>query len=458
MSSVNCVNSGERLDETSRNAAHASLIKRDSEIECVLSQTHEVNSPGSTMRQSSPSTHVEATSTQPSQQPPASPMPLPDVVDEKEEENCFHQAYVSKTMDEMKLRENLFKTLGEAFEQNVIMDESVIELLTERIQSLWEPSYTDSVCNSERDHHYITLKNYIKYVIARIRYKLDDEEDEIEGRENSGISEWAWTNWSGLKLVLAMVYIERLRKANPCFHGEQGCSHRVFFIAFVIASKYVDASFSKSCSEGLDDDSSEESYIDSDEELDYESGGGQWTEQIFDIEQYGTRRDSTEEERRNDDGWRAEGLILEEWTLTDARPVWEDAIHTTPTNHNYSNNLQGITLTDTSLIAHTLLLIPHNNSYYWSNITNHVFSPNEITRMEIDFLYMLRFNLVVNEDDIIECWKRCMDSCQLVPGDLSLRDYNKLGTTTLDFEHHFGGFIIGGELGNCGDGIVPQQY
>ncbi|CAG8790329.1 10281_t:CDS:2, partial [Dentiscutata erythropus] len=121
---------------------------------------------------------------------------------DEEEENCFHKAYVSKTIEEMMQRENLFKTL---------------ELLTERIQSLWEPLWEPSGGGDSSTN-------------------LSDQ--------------WAWTNWSSLKLVLAMVYIERLRKANPCFHGEQGCSHRVFFIAFVIASKYVDASFSKSCSEG----------------------------------------------------------------------------------------------------------------------------------------------------------------------------------------------------------------
>ncbi|CAG8694985.1 10522_t:CDS:2 [Acaulospora morrowiae] len=447
------INSGEPLDEPSRNAAHTSLAKNETETEHAIlppntsSHAREVNSTRSTVQQPSPSTQVE---TQLSQLPPTTPMVFPDLVDEKEEENCFHQAYVSKTTEEMKLRENLFKTLGEAFEQDVIMDESVIELLTERIQSLWELSYSDSICNSERGHHYTTLKNYIKYVIARIRYRLDEDEEDMEGREDSGMSEWAWTNWSSLKLILAMVYIERLRKANPYFHGEQGCSHRVFFIAFVIASKYVDASFSKSCSEGLDD-SSEESYLYSDEEFEDESVEEQWTEQVF---------ENPAEDEHNG-GWRAEGnggLILEEWMVTDAQRVWDEPIPTTPINHTYPSNLQGIPLTDTSLIAHTLLLIPHNNSYYWSNITNHVFSPNEITRMEIDFLYMLRFNLVVTEDDIIECWKRCMDSCQIVPGDFSLRDCNKVDITTLDFEHHFGGFIIGGELGNYGDGLVPQQY
>ncbi|CAG8523132.1 3008_t:CDS:10 [Diversispora eburnea] len=249
---------------------------------------------------------------------------------DEEEENCFHKAYVSKTIEEMMQRENLFKTL---------------ELLTERIQSLWEPLWEPSGGGDSSTN-------------------LSDQ--------------WAWTNWSSLKLVLAMVYIERLRKANPCFHGEQGCSHRVFFIAFVIASKYVDASFSKSCSEA--------------------------------------RR-----ERRMDE-WRSE-----------------------------DNE------------AHTLLLIPHNNSYYWSNITNHVFTPNEITRMEIDFLYMLKFNLLVKKEDIIECWQRCMNNCQIVPAgygnNFSLKDFknfsnNRLNTTIYDFDNnHFGGFIIGGEVINYGDGI-----
>ncbi|KAG0317233.1 hypothetical protein BGZ97_005698 [Linnemannia gamsii] len=41
-----------------------------------------------------------------------------------------------------------------------------------------------------------------------------------------------------LTLTLALIYVDRLKAKNPEAKGEQGCSHRLFLIAFIIAAKY----------------------------------------------------------------------------------------------------------------------------------------------------------------------------------------------------------------------------
>ncbi|KAF9294295.1 hypothetical protein BGZ88_004117 [Linnemannia elongata] len=41
-----------------------------------------------------------------------------------------------------------------------------------------------------------------------------------------------------LTLTLALIYVDRLKAKNPDAKGEQGCSHRLFLIAFIIAAKY----------------------------------------------------------------------------------------------------------------------------------------------------------------------------------------------------------------------------
>ncbi|KAF9139097.1 hypothetical protein BG015_002163 [Linnemannia schmuckeri] len=41
-----------------------------------------------------------------------------------------------------------------------------------------------------------------------------------------------------LTLTLALIYVDRLKEKNPAAKGEQGCSHRLFLVAYIIAAKY----------------------------------------------------------------------------------------------------------------------------------------------------------------------------------------------------------------------------
>lgn len=40
-------------------------------------------------------------------------------------------------------------------------------------------------------------------------------------------------------LVIAIMYVEKLKKAYPKAKGESGCTHRLFFVALMIAHKYL---------------------------------------------------------------------------------------------------------------------------------------------------------------------------------------------------------------------------
>ncbi|KAG9307497.1 hypothetical protein G9A89_017327 [Geosiphon pyriformis] len=450
-------------------------------------------------------------------------------------EEALYRAYASETIAEMESRARLFRTLGEVFERDVIMGERVLDLYAERILSLWEPNFTISPQNPTSNHQFTTLKSYVKYILARARYP-PDADDPVNVQliqQQEVLSEWAWTNWASLKLMLALIYIERLRKMEPLFKGESGCSHRVFFAAFVVASKYVDISFARPRTQlqlSNDFKQNEEYYPEQEyesqtvpesekkkedelSELMGDSNKGNFNcglihedeEQIRQSHVITLEEDNIEELLRNsrkvrhEDDYSDQDDIenREELLQNSVRVIHEDeeleeimrnsyvlddisvsndnsAIYTNfpassiPSNFNdsaqadsdYTNASDSDTSEYSSSSVDTILFMPnYHNSYYWSEMTNFVFPPDEITRMERDLLHMIDFHLRVASKDIIDCWRRCcLDERQIVPDKkyASPLVYRyREDELVINYDNEAPNFYVGGELGE-GDATVPR--
>ncbi|KAK9767856.1 hypothetical protein K7432_002001 [Basidiobolus ranarum] len=131
---------------------------------------------------------------------------------------------------------DLFKKLS-GIPGGLQLNSRVISMTANRIQAHWEglqlgedrPT-TESTRQSGR---IVQLFTYISTILTRTS---------IAPVTNSTLST-VFPSHSCVALVLALMYVDRLKKMHPAAKGEAGCGHRLFLVSYMVATKYIQAHF-----------------------------------------------------------------------------------------------------------------------------------------------------------------------------------------------------------------------
>ncbi|KAK9767699.1 hypothetical protein K7432_002302 [Basidiobolus ranarum] len=231
-------------------------------------------------------------------------------------------AYASVYLPSPASKQNdVFKRLSTT-SSGLQLNSHVINMTANHIQAHWE-----GVQSSLQSVRTVQLSTYISTILTRTS---------LAPVTNSALTA-AFPSFSCIALVLALIYVDRLKKMHPAAKGEAGCGLRLFLVSYMVATKYIQAHFNS------------------------------WAKCSPSLATTSPVKDTTESQT--------------------------------------SQPIQTVPLSS--------LLSPNE---HWARLSS-IFSTPELTRMELELLSFLQFDLFVSYEDFKYYWTMYMEINQAVPAE-----------------------------------------
>ncbi|ORX92976.1 hypothetical protein K493DRAFT_408611 [Basidiobolus meristosporus CBS 931.73] len=215
----------------------------------------------------------------------------------------------------------------------------VINVTANRIQAHWEgleTGDTHAVAEpSARAGRAVQLSTYVSTILTRTS---------MTSIGNPALPS-IFPSYACVALILALIYVDRLKKMHPSAKGEAGCGHRLFLVSYMVATKYVQAHFN-------------------------------------------------------------------------SRPT-----HSRPDCRGADVGAASNGYESASATPFSSLISPNEQ---WARLST-IFSTPELTRMELELLSFLQFNLYVSYEDFIYYWNVYMEINQAVPDEKPSAAYEPYG-------------------------------